>query len=218
MRLLTIVAQAIFLSMLVAACGGSGGKPRDSDGDNVANSSDCAPDDSSRWQQLVYQAVDADADSHPTNTQGQVCSGASLPAGYLAATSSTTNDCDDSNPDHWQLLAFVSVDVDGDGHRGAAPGEVCAGTTLPTRYTDSAPSALEVDCDDSEESTWRLARVYEDRDRDGVGSGPGAISCIGAAASAGFSMTGYDPLDDPADPDSVSTNNFDILSALIVTP
>jgi hypothetical protein len=52
--------------------------------------------------------------------------------------------------------------------------------------------------------------IYPDQDADGIGAGGGSVSCVGLAASAGFSIYGYDPLDDPSDPDAASTSNFDL--------
>jgi hypothetical protein len=226
-RRIAAMAGAAGLCMLVAACGGGGGggggstnaTPPDDDGDGVANVSDCAPTDKSRWQVLSYQAVDVDSDAHPANVPGQICSGTSLPAGYFAAKVEDANvDCDDANASRWQLLSYAGVDLDGDGHRIASAGQMCAGNSLPAGYSAGAPSQIEQDCDDASSTTWRYTTVYADRDGDGVGSGKGSVMCIGASAASGYSLRGYDPLDDPMNSNSASVNNFDILPTLLSAP
>lgn len=58
----------------------------------AANGADCNDSSASVWQNLTGYA-DADADGYGTSTASQVCSGASLPAGYV----SNNTDCYDSN-------------------------------------------------------------------------------------------------------------------------
>jgi hypothetical protein len=59
--------------------------------------------------------------------------------------------------------------------------------------------------------------VYADADSDGVGAGGGSVACLGTAAAPGFSLLGYDPADDPTDPDSpIST--LELSSWLLATP
>ncbi|MGC3981841.1 MAG: hypothetical protein QM808_11310 [Steroidobacteraceae bacterium] len=221
MRSFSKAVYAICVCIFVIGCGGGtkNSNPPDDDGDGVANASDCAPIDRSRWQLISYQAIDADSDSHPVNAQGQLCSGANLPSGYYAAAIAAADaDCDDSNAALWHLLTYASVDQDRDEHRTIATGNVCSGTTLPTGYSSSIPTQLEHDCNDSDSTVWRYATVYSDRDGDGVGSGNGVIICIGASAPSGYSLAGYDPLDDATDSNSMSVSDFDIPPALLNSP
>lgn len=69
--------------------------PPDADGDGVTDASDCAPADSTRWQNLTCFA-DADNDTYTVGGGVSVCKGLSCtsPAGHLAAAS-TTLDCYD---------------------------------------------------------------------------------------------------------------------------
>src|SRR5687768_4949459 len=86
---------ACLLFALVAGCGGGGGSrpPSNGDGDPFADAQDCAPSDASRWQSLSFQSLDADADDHRTNSAGQLCAGASLPATH-SATAVAANEVD----------------------------------------------------------------------------------------------------------------------------
>lgn len=77
-----------------------------------ATSTDCAPGDALRWQNLSFQHVDADGDGRTTPSSGQLCSGTTLPTGY--ATQATGNDCDDANPALF-LWRVLYPDKDGDG-------------------------------------------------------------------------------------------------------
>lgn len=64
---------------------------------------------------LPYVARDADADTFTAASTGNVCSGDSLPAGYLsAAPAALTADCDDASATTWRLMTTYQ-DHDGDG-------------------------------------------------------------------------------------------------------
>jgi hypothetical protein len=93
----------------------------------VAGAADCDDGDNKRWQLLAHEAVDADLDGHGIASAGQVCSGASLPAGYLLAAPTTAEkDCDDAAPSAWRFMTTYA-DADGDGF-GAGGGTVaCLG-------------------------------------------------------------------------------------------
>lgn len=208
-------AVALTICFSLVACGGGHHKPPDADADGIADASDCAPNDGTRWQMLSFAAVDDDADGHPVNTAGQVCSGATLPAHRLAAAVPAADaDCNDADASRWTLLAFQSRDADGDAVSIAASGQVCSGTALPPGYGANAPQGPQ-DCDDANQAVWRRMTVYRDRDGDGVGSGTGALQCIGKTPAAPYVFGGYDPLDDPADPNSAAVNDFDLPSYLL---
>jgi hypothetical protein len=90
--------------------------------------SDCAPDDGNRWQLLPYQFRDGDGDTYTVANAGSICSGNTLPTGYLTAAKG--NDCDDGNPDLW-AWTILYPDHDGD-HVGAPPRQIqCLGKTIP---------------------------------------------------------------------------------------
>lgn len=219
----------LLLLSALAACGGGGNNkqqptppppaPSDADADMVIDSQDCAPNDASRWQSLPYQSVDADADGRRVNSSGQLCSGTSLPATYFAtAIAASEQDCDDTSAMRWQVLPYLATDADADGFAAASTGNVCSGTSLPAGYLDAAPAASAADCDDASVTTWRFMTTYQDQDGDGVGSGRGTPTCIGRVAAAGFSIYGYDPLDDAGNPNSASTSNFDLPPWLLRSP
>jgi len=119
-------------------------------------------------------------------------------------------DCAPADPTRWQLLAYQSRDSDADGYRADATGEVCSGATLPPAYAASTAAAGDADCDDANPAAWRLMMLYVDADGDGVGAGAGQISCVGTAAPPGFSLLGYDPLDDPSDPTAAVISSLEL--------
>jgi hypothetical protein len=192
---------------------------RDADGDDVADVEDCAPGDGTRWQLFRFQSLDADGDGHYVNSSGQVCSGTSLPATHsLATVQAGAEDCNDANESRWQLLDYVSVDADLDGFSIASVGQACSGPSLPPGFGLVVPATALVDCDDTRATEWRFATIFADADGDGIGAGAGTPTCIGTAPSAGSSMYGYDPLDDPGDPDAPTVSNFDLPSWLLTVP
>jgi hypothetical protein len=146
--------------------------------------------------------VDQDGDGRHVNTSGQLCSGASLPASHASTEVPQTDaDCDDTNASAWQRLGYVARDADGDSFWVSMVGEVCSGSELAAGYA-TTPALAAHDCDDQSASAWRYMAVYHDVDGDGVGSGGGASTCVGTGAPAGFSLLGYDPIDDPSDPNA----------------
>jgi hypothetical protein len=211
------VLSALAMCVAIASCGGNSHSEPDADHDSVADSRDCAPSDPQTWQLLTYNAVDKDADGHQLAATGQVCSGAGLPAGY-SSTAPQTNDCNDTDAARWQLLPYSAVDADADGHWIASTGQVCSGANLPTAYSTVIPQADASDCDDTNAATWRFMMTFTDRDADGIGAGTGTSMCTGNATAAGFSLYGYDPIDDPSDPNAGSVADFDLSAGLLTTP
>lgn len=128
-------------------------------------------------------------------------------------------DCAPDDPTRWQMLSYQSSDADSDGHFANSSGQVCSGSSLPANYSVAqATDPAMLDCDDNNSSVWRLVTVYADKDGDGVGAGPGQVSCIGKAAPAGFSLLGYDPVDDPSNPNSAAVSDLDLPSWQLLTP
>lgn len=72
------------------------------------------------------------------------------------------------------------------------------------------------DCATDDHTRWRNVMVYADFDGDGVGAGDGTLSCIGANADAGYSVKGYDPNDNPSDPNSSDEMDFDIPNEFLI--
>jgi len=203
--------------MVVACGGGSKSRNDDADGDSIADAQDCAPNNPAASRLLAFQSADADADGHFVNAEGEVCAGAALPSQYSADPIAGDPDCDDADDMAWQLLAYVARDADADGHDVAIAGEVCSGATLPAGYmaTAAVPPA---DCDDADSSAWRFMTTYADADGDRVGAGPGTVTCIGTHAAPGFSLLGYDPLDDPQDPTSGGISTLELSSWQLSVP
>jgi len=129
-------------------------------------------------------------------------------------TVSDTLDCAPGNSNVWSLAQYTSVDLDGDGVRVSAAGEICSGDLLPAGYFNDGSLIVTTDCDDSNHSAWRKVLTYEDIDSDGVGSGSGILSCIGIDPPSGFSLYGYDPVDTLSDPDSAAIADFDLPAAI----
>jgi hypothetical protein len=209
----------LILSVALIACSYGDRSPPDSDGDSIADTEDCATGDPTRWQLLRFQSIDADGDTHYVATSGMVCSGASLaPPRSVFSVRLGSEDCNDADNTRWQLLGYVAVDSDLDGFSVAGAGQVCSGSTLPSGYGTMVPATSVVDCNDTEASRWRFMTTFSDADGDGIGSGAGTPVCIGSAPGTGFSLYGYDPLDDPGDPDAPLASNFDLPSWLLSAP
>jgi len=112
----------------------------DDDNDGVADGSDCAPLDATKWQQsLLY--IDNDNDGY-TNGQATVCYGATVPTGYKAT--SLGNDCNDNNNAVWRSESLY-IDNDGDGYTNGQA-TICYGATIPTGYK---ATSLGNDCNDN---------------------------------------------------------------------
>lgn len=202
---------------IVGCSGGSKHRVADADRDSVADAQDCAPNDPLASRLLSFQSEDADSDSHFVNATGQVCAGSTLPSRYAAGPIAGNPDCDDANATRWQLLPFVARDADTDGHQVAGSGQVCSGANLPAGYF-AAPAVPPEDCNDANSSAWRFMTIYADADGDTVGAGHGTVTCVGTSAGPGFSLLGYDPLDDPADPNAAAVSTLDLPSWLLTTP
>lgn len=128
-----------------------------------------------------------------------------------------SSDCAPEDENKWQLMAYNYQDKDGDEQYSSSVGEICTSETLPAEYLLEISQNSFPDCDDDDASKWRMVVIYQDHDGDGVGSGPGETTCVGEFAPYGYSLLGYDPLDNLSDPDSFSITELDIpISALVV--
>lgn len=72
---------------------------------------DCDSANAAKWQMLAYSHRDADNDGHSIASSGSLCTGASLPAGYLTSSLGTT-DCDDTNASYHTVATYYSYAAD----------------------------------------------------------------------------------------------------------
>jgi hypothetical protein len=182
-----------------------------------ANEVDCDDSDANIWTLRSYEAVDEDDDSVGAPGAGTVCAGNVLPAGYLAAAPAPAEaDCDDDDDTRWRLHSFMARDQDADGFRVAATGAFCGQDALPSNLFSQSPTTAQLDCDDDDPTRWNWGAVYRDADGDGVGAGTASYQCLGSAGPApGFARRGYDPNDDPLDPNAVLVAEFDLESWML---
>jgi hypothetical protein len=98
----------------------------------VASGTDCAAEDSGKWQKLAYAFVDRDGDGTTAREAGSICTGASLPDPFRAVASG--NDCDDADTSLYRYVVLYP-DLDGDGV-GAPPRQVmCLGAAHPDGFS-----------------------------------------------------------------------------------
>ena len=107
-------------------------------------------------------------------------------------TSSTSNDCDDSNSSRWQNLSCY-VDNDDDGHGVGALVTTCAGTTCEMGTThranrwadDDQTIANNTDCDDGHGGRYQNLSCYTDADGNHFGQGSSTTTCAGLTCADG---------------------------------
>lgn len=118
--------------------------PTDADNDGVASTADCDDNDATKYQ-LLTGYPDSDNDGYTTSSE-QVCSGSSLPSGYLS--SANGNDCDDANVSTYQNLSgYIDSDNDGYGNPASALLTICSGASLATGYSDVNTDYFSIDPD-----------------------------------------------------------------------
>jgi hypothetical protein len=144
---------------------------------------DCNDHDPSVYALLTIYA-DQDKDGFGAGAASQVCALAP-PTGY----SKYKTDCDDADVTRWALLAYVGVDLDGDGVTAKATGTLCTAGALPPPYSATLTGN---DCNDGDPSLTHYEVLYPDPDGNGIGSPPRAVMCIGASIPAGYSPYGWD--------------------------
>jgi hypothetical protein len=172
----------VALALAAAGCGGDdeGGPvgPVDRDRDGFSAEVDCDDDDASVFEERqAYR--DADRDSHGAGELVTVCSGWTLPAGYVAAA----GDCDDADVTAW-TDASLYPDADGDGFGAGAQEVRCIGTEAePSGWAAGAG-----DCAPDDALAWQdLPYLYRDRDGDGATVSSLGVLCTGARLPAGYS-------------------------------
>jgi hypothetical protein len=148
-------------------------------GGYVESGTDCAPDDSTRWQGLTYQYRDADEDTFTVEAGGSLCAGATLPRGYTNAARG--NDCNDQDPGVFLSLQG-HVDSDADGVGAGAAMTFCTAGTLPPGHVSTG-----TDCAEEDATRWRLLTyAHVDGDGDTHTTPSAGEVCSGAALSPPF--------------------------------
>ncbi len=145
---------------------------------------DCAPSDSTAWQELPFTYRDADGDGYTVGLSGQVCAGLTLPVGY--SSQSNGDDCDDTNPAIYDALT-VYADTDGDGVGAGSGTLVCTNGSTPAgdTLTDS-------DCASTDPTKWQtLTYGFVDRDGDGITAPETGTLCAGAALLPPYYATAH---------------------------
>jgi hypothetical protein len=180
--MLVRAALTVVAAILLVACSHSN-SPADDDHDTHANTADCAPNDSRAWQQIAFKARDTDGDGAVASAPGQLCAGASLPAGYFADTPQPANaDCDDADLARWAIRAFASRDADNDTHRVNESGTLCTGAALPAGYFADAVDVNAADCNDADAARWlNVPFLGRDHDADGFPTDESGSLCQGNA-------------------------------------
>lgn len=155
---------------------------------------DCDDADPSAWRLQPYSQRDADSDGYTVWLRGELCVGATLPAGY-GDTPSAVSDCDDADPSVFRALSG-GLDADHDGY-GAPPRQgFCTAGSLPAGYVTDA-----TDCDDTDQAVWRAyADPFADRDGDGYTVQEAAALCIGDSLPPPYLPTANGNDCDDADP------------------
>ena len=122
---------------------------------------DCDPLDGTKWQYLNGVA-DQDEDLFTFGNVGPICSGQTLPQGYVNRTSQVS-DCDDARADR-TILRVRYNDADGDEIGAGDAINLCVAVDEVTRGTSISTG----DCDPADPNGWVFADVVEDKDMDGL--------------------------------------------------
>lgn len=142
----------------------------------------------------AYVDGDGDGVSRRGAPPVEICGSALFAASGYTQVPGT--DCDDANPNVFQVLASFT-DADGDGYGSSAgPTDVCSGAQRAAPYV---ASSLGADCNDSDAASYRLLSGYRDEDRDSYrapGSARDDAVCSGAALPAGFTAQTDEDCDD----------------------
>ncbi len=167
----------------------------DDDGDGFGPFCEAGPDCDDTNAAIHTEMMgytDADGDGIATSQATLLCTGGSLPAGYIGTVGS---DCNDGDPNS-QTTIQGYIDNDGDGYGAGAWQSLCAAT-------DTTVSMVLVagDCDDSDAAAWKLLQGHIDADGDGAGSDELITGiCGGSSLPAGYVVSDNDC--DDNDPDN----------------
>ena len=159
--------------------GDSQGDACDSDDDNdgVNDTSDCAPLDSSMWQDQAYLDSDSDGIADDNLLVTSACFGSTAPAGYTLTANGPDNCPNMSNADQ--------ADSDSDGI-----GDLCDSDL----DSDGDGVANDSDCSPMDSSTFQ-DQAYPDADEDGVRDDTNlqTVACFGTTSPAGSTLAENGP-------------------------
>lgn len=150
---------------------------------------DCNDSNSKVFQTLQYRFTDKDKDGYGKKLDGGVnlCTGESLPEGLFSTfAGNKLGDCNDNDPNQYRLFSYQHVDYDLDNHlvRLDEVQEICTTNQLSPTLVPYVGSRSVGDCDDTPETgkgKYRTVTLFDDLDKDGLGSGLGQAMCIGAS-------------------------------------
>jgi hypothetical protein len=194
----------------------------------VDNSSDCNDSNANIFQNISNLSPDADQDGYTSGAASTQCVGNSTSVGgrtyykdsngaftfLLDSQKLGTNDCNDTNANIFQNIASLVTDADQDGYTIGTAATQCVGTTSTingrTYYRNSSgaftwlasTASLGTDCNDSDNTRWRLR--YADNDGDGYGAG--SAVCVG-------NHSGY--VDNSSDCNDSNANIFQNIASLV---
>lgn len=201
-------AWSIYLVLIMALLTGCGSEDSenlsqdsksssiDSDQDGIQDDLDCDPNNPLRWKDLPYSFQDLDNDGYYSELDNTAyyCSGSDpLPNSFkLSIDDNTQVDCNDNNPDIFQVLEYNYVDKDRDGVLLALNQSmsICSGSLLKEGLYLATNGLPIGDCDDNPETgllVYREASLYQDNDQDGIGTGSSQSTCIGENVPPRFS-------------------------------
>lgn len=150
----------------------------DTDGDGVADSNDCAPNDGTKWQTASF-FIDKDNDGYDAGKE-DVCYGAIVPNGYKSV--SFGSDCNDNTADVNPGVTEICGNGIDENCNGMAD-DVCAPIDSDK---DGVPDAN--DCAPNENTKWQSSLLYIDKDNDGYDAGKENV-CYGSTVPAGYKIT-----------------------------
>ncbi|MDP3231688.1 MAG: hypothetical protein Q8N26_02840 [Myxococcales bacterium] len=172
---------------IVQACVGVSLGAGQRDPATCAAQDDCNDADAQRYQLLSARA-DVDNDSRCVGATVQDCAGATLAPGRRApASCGAQDDCNDTNPQLYQLLS-TRADADSDSFCAGAATNECSGAA-PGVGRRLATTCLGDDCDDANASLFAISVFIVDADGDRrCSSGPVVNQCAGNTAPPGLSF------------------------------
>jgi hypothetical protein len=182
----------------------------DRDGDGVDNSSDCAPDDPTKFK-LWTVYVDVDGDGHGAGTAVTICGNATLPSGCSElGDDGCPNDPNKTAPGICDC-GIPDVDSDNDGTLDCKDNcPTVANADQKDSDNDGIGDACDsdrdgdgvdnsIDCAPDDPTKFKLWTVYLDADGDGHGAGTAVAICGNATLPSGYSELGDDGCpNDPA--------------------
>ena len=172
---------------IVQACVGTSLGAGQRDPAACAPQDDCNDADAQRYQLLSARA-DVDNDSRCVGATVQDCAGATLAPGRRApASCGVQDDCNDTNPQQYQLLS-TRADADSDSFCAGAATNECSGAAAAVGRR-LATSCLGDDCNDLNSSLFAISVFIVDADGDRrCSSGPVVTQCAGNTAPPGLSF------------------------------